>query len=191
MHKNIKILFFAGSLRKDSYNKKLAKIAFDLAKNNVDATFIDLKDYPMPMYDGDFEAENGLPENALKLKEMFIQTHGIFIAAPEYNSSITPLLKNTLDWISRPSSKDEKPLIAFDEKVFALCAASPGSLGGLRGLVPLRLMLSNIKSLVIPNQLTISKANEAFDENGNLKDKDKLLQLQNVLDQLIEFSSKV
>lgn len=190
MHKNTKILFFAGSARKDSYNKKLAKLAYELLKDTIEAKFIDLKDYPMPLYDGDLEAEKGLPENALKIKELFINTNGIFIAAPEYNSSITPLLKNTLDWISRPSSKDEKPLIAFDEKVIALSAASPGSLGGLRGLVPLRLMLSNIKSHVIPNQVTIAKANEAFDENGNLKDKDKVLQLQYVLDQLVEFCAK-
>ncbi len=168
-----KILSFAGSARRDSFNKKLARIAAEGArKAGAEVTLIDLKDFPLPLFDQDLEAAEGLPPNAVKLKELFKAHRGLLIAAPEYNSSITPLLKNTLDWVSR-SAPQEKSLECFAGKAAALVSASPGALGGLRGLVHLRAMLGNIQVLVIPQQMAVVKAHEAFDENGALKNADQ------------------
>lgn len=165
-----KILAFAGSSRKDSFNKKILKIASSAAAlAGAEVTVIDLKDYPLPLFDQDLEASEGAPANALKLKKLFKEHAGLLIASPEYNSSVTPLLKNTIDWISRQSS-DEKPLECFAGKTAAILSASPGGLGGLRGLVHLRAILGNIQVLVIPEQTAVSQAFQAFDENGKLKD---------------------
>ena len=139
------ILFLAGSARKESINKKLARLAATMAEaTGADVTLIDLKDYDMPIYNGDLEQENGLPENAKKLKKIFIEHDGFFIASPEYNSSYSALLKNTIDWLSRPHKENEPPLTAYKGKVAALGATSPGALGGLRGLVALRMLLGKI-----------------------------------------------
>ncbi len=175
----VKLLFLAGSARNESVNKKLAQNAHDLAKEmGAETTFIDLKDFDMPIYNGDLEEKEGLPENAKKLKQIFSEHDGFLIASPEFNSSFSPLLKNTLDWISRTHKEGEKPLIAYKGKVAALLAASPGGFGGLRGLVPLRAMLGNIGVTIIPDQLALPKAYEAFDDNNKLKN-DK--QLRNVV----------
>jgi len=168
-----KILALAGSTRTDSFNKKLIKIAVKGAEeSNAEVTLIDLRDFPMPIYDGDFEEENGIPENGLKFMNLMIENDGFLIASPEYNSAVSGVLKNVIDWASRPV-KGMKPLVAFDGKVACLMSASPGSLGGLRGLFALRSILTNIKVLVLPQQQAISKAGEAFDETGNLTDKKK------------------
>jgi chromate reductase, NAD(P)H dehydrogenase (quinone) len=170
MPSTVKILAFAGSLRKESFNKKLVKIACEGAKQaGAEVTYIDLKDYPLPIYDEDLEKTDGLPENAKKLKQMFLEHQALLLACPEYNSSITGVLKNVIDWVSRPQS-GEKPLACFDGKVASLLAASPGAFGGLRGLVTVRSILGNIKVTVLPEQLAVATAHEAFDENGNLKD---------------------
>jgi NAD(P)H-dependent FMN reductase len=167
---NAKILAFAGSLRKDSFNRKLVQIAADGArKAGAEVTFIDLKDLPMPIYDGDLEKAEGIPENAKKFKRLMLEHHGLLIASPEYNSSISAALKNVIDWASRPEPGEES-LACFTGKVAALMAASPGALGGLRGLVTVRSILGNIKVLVIPDQVAVSKAMDAFDEHGSLKD---------------------
>lgn len=172
-----KILCFAGSLRQDSYNKKLVKIAMQAAKEGgAEATFIDLKDFPMPIYDGDIEAESGLPETAKQLKKIFKEHQGFLISSPEYNSSYSAALKNAIDWVSRPEP-GEKPLEMFSGKVAGVMAASPGALGGLRGLVTLRMLLGNINVLVVPNQIAVSGAADAFDEKGNLKDEKKQAQV--------------
>ncbi|WP_166425523.1 NAD(P)H-dependent oxidoreductase [Paraglaciecola sp. 20A4] len=185
-----KILFLAGSARKDSLNKKLAKAAYELAvEQGANATFVDLKDYPMPLYDGDDETARGLPENAIKLKSLFIEHSGLFIASPEYNSSFSALLKNTLDWISRPHTDKERPLSAFRDKVAALAATSPGALGGLRGLVPLRMLLSNIQVMVVPEQIAIGGGMSAFDEQGNLTDEKQRQALGLVVARLISETS--
>lgn len=188
-----KLIFFAGSARKDSHTKKLARYASEIAGSisGIEATFIDLADYPMPIYNGDLEAESGLPENARKLKKIFLESDGFFIVTPEYNSSYSALLKNTLDWISRSESKDEPALAAFDGKVAAISAASPGHFGGLRALTPLRILLSNMSVLVIPNQIAVAKAHEAFDENGRLKGEDCSGRLKNVVNKLAGLSSCV
>jgi NAD(P)H-dependent FMN reductase len=132
-------------------------------------TLIDLRDLPMPLYDGDLEAKEGLPPNARKFKDLLLAHQGILISAPEYNSSISGVLKNAIDWASR-SVPGEKPLECFTDKVVGLMSASPGVLGGLRGLVTVRSILNNIGSHVIPHQVAISKAHEAFNPDGSLKD---------------------
>lgn len=165
-----RILAFAGSARAGSFNRKLIRIAVGGARAaGAEVTLLELKDYPLPLYDGDLEAAEGLPPNARKLKEMFLAHEGLLIAAPEYNSSITPLLKNTIDWVSR-SAPGEASLACYDGKVAALMSASPGGLGGLRGLMVVRLCLSNIKVLVLPDQVAVATAHEAFAEDGRLKD---------------------
>ena len=165
-----KILAFAGSAREGSYNKKLVRVAAEAVRAaGADVTVLDFRDLPLPMFDEDVETRDGAPENARRFKTMLIEHHGIIVASPEYNSSISPLLKNAIDWASRPAS-GEAPLVAFRGKVAALLAASPGALGGLRGLVTVRSILSNIGVIVLPDQVAIPKAHEAFDEAGALKD---------------------
>ncbi len=164
-----KILAFAGSLRVDSYNKKLIRIAAEGArKAGAEVTVIDLRDYQLPVFDEDLERQ-GFPENAHKLKTLFKAHQGLLIAAPEYNSSITAVLKNTIDWVSRPIP-NEPPLAGFAGKAAVIMASSPGQLGGLRGLVTVRSILGNIKVTMLPDQIAIPKAHEAFDAAGQLKD---------------------
>ena len=170
-----KILAFAGSLRAESYNKKLVKVAMEGArKAGAEVTFLDLRDLPLPIFDEDLEKKDGLPPNARKLKDLMLAHQGFLIASPEYNSSVSAALKNAIDWASRPATgpdgKPEKPLECFAGKVAGLMAASPGALGGLRGLVHVRMILGNIQVMLLPDQVAVMKAGEAFDEKGNLKD---------------------
>jgi NAD(P)H-dependent FMN reductase len=166
-----KILAFAGSAREASFNKTLVKIAAEGARAaGAEVTYVDLRDLPMPLYDQDLEAKEGFPENVLKFKELMMAHQGFLIASPEYNGSITPLLKNAIDWASRPLP-GEPPfaLSCFRDKVAVLMSASPGALGGLRGLTHVRAILSGIGTLVLPDQQAIPKAYEAFDTDGRLK----------------------
>lgn len=166
-----KILAFAGSTRVDSFNKKLVKIAAAGAmENGVDVTVIDLRDYTMPLYDGDLEQQQGLPSNARKLKDLMLLHQGFLISSPEYNSSISGVLKNTIDWVSRPV-EGEEPLACFKGRVAGIMSASPGALGGLRGLVHVRAILENISVIVIPDQIAVAKAHEVFNADGTLRDK--------------------
>jgi NAD(P)H-dependent FMN reductase len=165
-----KILAFAGSTRTDSFNKKLVKIASTGAKEaGTDVTIVDLRDFQMPLYDEDLERQEGLPSNTRKLKELMSSHGGFLIASPEYNSSISGVLKNTIDWTSRQSDV-ESPMSCFKDKVAGLMSASPGGLGGLRGLVHVRAILENMGVLVIPEQIAISKAYEVFNSDGSMKD---------------------
>lgn len=168
-----KLLFIAGSAREASLNKRLAKLGADIAHaNGIVATFADLGDYPMPIYDGDLEAKSGVPENAKKLKALLLVHDGVFIAAPEYNASLAPLLKNALDWVSRNRDEGEPPLHVYKSRVFAIGAASPGALGGMRGLIALRQTMElGLSALVLPDQISVPRATDAFDDNGHLKDK--------------------
>ncbi len=166
----VKILAFAGSLRRDSYNKKLVKIAAAGAiAVGAEVTYLDLRDLPMPVFDEDLEKAEGLHPNARKFKDLLLSHQGLLISSPEYNSSVSAALKNAIDWASRPVP-GEKPLECFDGKVAGLMAASPGALGGLRGLVTLRSILGNIKVIVLPDQFALVKANEALNADGTLKD---------------------
>jgi NAD(P)H-dependent FMN reductase len=166
-----KILAFAGSARKDSFNKKLVKIAASGAESaGADVTFIDLADFPMPIFDQDLEQEKGMPDNARAFKNLLLAHDGFLIASPEYNSGFSGLLKNAIDWASRAETTDEPPLSAYQGKVAAIMAASPGALGGIRGLVLLRIVLGNIGVTVLPQQQTIPLALKAFDDAGSLVD---------------------
>ncbi len=168
-----RILAFAGSARGNSYNKHLVGIAARGAEQaGAQVTALDLRDYPLPVFDEDLERDQGPPAHAVALKALFIEHHGLLIAAPEYNSSITPLLKNTIDWVSRKTG-DEPALAAYRGKTAALMSASPGALGGLRGLVHVRAILGNIGVLLLPDQVAVPRAFEAFDASGNLRDADK------------------
>ena len=166
-----KILAFSGSSRRESYNQKLVKIAASGAsKEGASITIINLADFPMPIFNQDLEQEQGMPESASQLKKLMIEHDGFLIASPEYNSAFTPLLKNTLDWVSRAESDNESPLAAYRGKIASIMATSPGPLGGLRGLVFLRMLLSNMGVIVLPDQRAIPQAFKAFNDDGLLID---------------------
>lgn len=186
-----KILAFAGSLRKDSFNKKLIKIAIKGAEDaGAKVTYIDLKDYPLPIYDQEIEDSEGVPKNALELKKLMWEHDGFLLSCPEYNSSISGVLKNVIDWTSRQASKDEVYLSCFIDKVVMLMSASPGQLGGLRGLVHVRSIFGNINSIVLPQQQSIPQADQAFDLNGSLKDSKKQTAVMNLGKTLAQFLIK-
>ena len=169
--KKPRILAFSGSLRAASFNQKLAAIAAEGARAaGAEVTLISLRDFRMPLFDEDLEAEEGMPEAARKLKTLFAEHDGLIIASPEYNSTITAALKNAIDWVSRATSPSESPLSALSGKSAAILAASPGGYGGSRSLAQLRPFLVNIGITVLPDQVTIPKAHEAFDTVGNLID---------------------
>ena len=169
-----RLLFIAGSAREKSWNKKLARLGHQIADaNGIASAFADLGDYPMPIYNGDIETESGSPDNARKLKALMKVHSGIFIASPEYNASFSALLKNALDWVSHTRDDGEHPLEVFKTRVFAVGSASPGGMGGLRGLSQLRLVLEiGLSALVLPDQFAVPRAVDAFEENGHLKNKD-------------------
>lgn len=173
MPHTIRMLFTAGSARAASNNKKLARLGAEIANaNGIPATFADLGDYPMPLYDGDIEETSGIPENARKLEALLSAHHGIFIVAPEYNSSITPLLKNTLDWVSRIKTPERPQSWVFRTRVFALGAVGAGNFGGIRGLSHTRQVLEiGLGALVLPDQIAVPNGGQAFEDNGHLKDK--------------------
>jgi len=183
-----KILVFAGSIRSGSFNARLAALATkELTLADVDATRVSLIDYPLPIYDGDLEVQTGVPDNAVKLKRMMMTHRGIFIASPEYNASVTPLLKNTLDWISRVREVNEHPLAAYKGRVFALGAASNGTLGGYRSLMALRQILElGCGATVLPDQIAVREAATAFDDDDQLRDERSARQLKTVLAHLVD-----
>lgn len=163
MAKKPKILAFAGSLRKNSYNKRIVKTAIEGAKNiGADVTYIDLKDYPLPIYDADDHAENGFPENALKLQKLFAENDGFLIASPEYNGSVPGGLKNMIDWTSRKSDKYGM-IEVFKGKVAAIMTASPGAFGGIRCLNHLRGVLTIMFVNVLPSEIAVAKVNSMFE----------------------------
>jgi NAD(P)H-dependent FMN reductase len=165
-----RILAFAGSTRAGSFNKKVVRIAAEGAREaGAEVTLLDLKELPLPLYDGDLEAEHGIPGNALRLKALMKGHEGFLIASPEYNSSVTGVLKNAIDWASRPM-EGENPLECFAGKMAALMSASPGGLGGLRSLAHVRAILMNIQTMVLPQQVAVPRAHEALTEEGRLKD---------------------
>jgi chromate reductase, NAD(P)H dehydrogenase (quinone) len=164
-----KILAFAGSTREGSHNKRLIRVAAEAARAaGAEVTLIDLRDYPMPPYDGDVEAQ-GLPASVVALKELFKAHDGFLISAPEYNGGISGMLKNALDWVSRRGD-DDHALAAFSGKFAGIMAASPGALGAIRGLGQLRHVLTTMGVLVVPQQRGVGAAHMAFDDEGRLKD---------------------
>ncbi|MCK7613313.1 NADPH-dependent FMN reductase [Roseibium sediminicola] len=181
--RNPKILVCSGSSRGGSYNGKLASLAAKkLAILDAEVTHLSLKDYALPIYDGDLETNSGVPDNARKLHRHFQGQDGIFLACPEYNAGITPLLKNTLDWISRVKEPGE----AYKNKVFAIGAASPGAFGGMRGLIGMRTILEvGLGAMVLPQMVSVAKAASAFDERGALTDERADGQLDRLVDALL------
>jgi chromate reductase, NAD(P)H dehydrogenase (quinone) len=164
-----KILAFSGSLRVGSYNQKLVKIAASAARDaGAEVTLITLRDFPLPLFDEDLEAEQGKPESAKQLKALFLSHDALLIASPEYNSMITGALKNAIDWVSRTDAEDEPPLAALAGKTAAILSASPGGYGGARSLGFLRPFLGNVKITVLQEEFSLPKAHEAFAEDGSL-----------------------
>lgn len=186
-----RILAFAGSTREGSFNKQLVSVAAEAARAaGAEVTMLDLRELQLPLYDGDLEASQGLPPGGRKLKDLMLAHHGFLISAPEYNSSISAVGKNAIDWASRPVP-GEKPLECFDGKIAALMSASPGAFGGLRMLVHLRAILENIGTMVLPKQIAISRAHEAFDENGSLKDSTQQKKVHQLSSELVEVIRKL
>jgi chromate reductase len=187
---NPRILVFAGSIRTGSFNASLAALAAkELVLAGAEVTHISLQDFPMPIYDGDLEAASGAPENAIKLKRMMMTHAGVFIASPEYNASVAPLLKNTLDWISRVRDGKETPLAAYKNRIFALGSASNGRFGGMRSLLALRQVLEiGCGALVMPEQISVSGAADAYDDIGHLKDARSADLLRAVVRRLIDMA---
>jgi chromate reductase, NAD(P)H dehydrogenase (quinone) len=182
----MRLLFFAGSTREGSYNKRLARLAQHIAQaNGGEGVFVDLRDYAMPLYSGDLEAEQGPPVAAREFKALLGEYQGIFVASPEYNSSITPLLKNTLDWVTRVRGKGESGLEVYKSRVFAISGASPGYYGAMRSLLHLRQILEvGIGATVIPQQMALPRAGDAFADDGSLKDKAQQGLLKDVVEAL-------
>jgi chromate reductase, NAD(P)H dehydrogenase (quinone) len=186
-----KILVFAGSARRDSLNKKLARVAASAAKQaGGDVTFLDLDDFQLPVYHGDLESKEGVPENARKLKILFKQHQALLVVSPENNASIPAMLKNTIDWISR-EDRGESGLVPYRGKVAALLSASPGALGGLRGLVHLRQVLANLGVLVLSEQFALPHAHEAFAEDGSMRDEKQHAIVAGICGRLIEVTSRL
>jgi NAD(P)H-dependent FMN reductase len=183
-----KILVIPGSLRAKSYNVRLAALATkELMLADADATRISLLDYALPIYDADTAETAGPPPNAVKLKQLMSVHQGVFIASPEYNASITPLIKNTIDWVSAVRERGEAPLAAYQNRVFALGGASPGRSGATHSLLALRQVLAvGCRALVIAEQVTVPNAEQAFDDMDQLKDARAAGQLKLVIRKLVD-----
>ena len=154
----------------DSFNKKLVRIALRGAEEaGANVTWVDLRDYPLPLYDGDSEGANGRPDHVGKLRALFKENDGFLLASPEYNGLLSPIVKNTLDWLSR-STEARPDLSPFQGKVCAIMAGSPGPLGGIRGLRSVRELLTNLGVMVLPNQITIGRVFKVFDSSGEMLD---------------------
>src|ERR1700691_370277 len=185
----LKILVIPGSLRTGSINAKLAAVAaYQFAQAGAEVTRISLSDFPLPIYDGDLQTKSGVPKNAVNLKRMIGAHHGVLMVTPEYNSSVPPLVKNTIDWVSRVHDAHETRGQVFRGRAFAIAAASEGRVGGTRALAALRLILSACHAMVIPNQLALSFASEAYDDMDRLKHPADIEALTALVRQLIDVS---
>ena len=188
----LKILVIPGSLRSGSLNAKLAAAAaLELALAGAEVTRISLGDFPLPIYDGDLQSKSGVPKNAINLKRMMSAHHGVLIVTPEYNSSVPALVKNTIDWVTRVQDAHETRGQVFRERAFAIAAASEGRLGGTRSLAALRLILSACHATVIPNQLALSFASQAYDDMDRLKHPADVEALAALVRQLVEVSQRM
>jgi len=188
----LKILVIPGSLRTGSHNARLAAAAaHELAQAGAEVTRISLSDFPLPIYDGDLQSKSGVPKHAVNLKRMMSAHHGVLIVTPEYNSSVPPLLKNTIDWVSRVQDPHETRGQVFRNRAFAISAASDNRLGGTRALAALRLILTACHALVVPNQLALSFASEAYDDRDRLKHPADIEALGAMARQLIDISQRL
>ena len=188
----LKILVIPGSLRTGSHNARLAAAAaYQFAQAGAEVTRISLGDFPLPIYDGDLQTKSGVPKNAINLKRMIGVHHGVLFVTPEYNSSVPPLVKNTIDWVTRVQDAQETRGQVFRNRVFAIAAASESRLGGTRALATLRLILSACHATVIPNQLALSFAGEAYDDMDRLKHPADIEALNALVRQLIDVSQRM
>jgi chromate reductase, NAD(P)H dehydrogenase (quinone) len=188
----LKILVIPGSLRTGSLNAKLAAVAAHrLVQAGAEVTKISLSDFPLPIYDGDLQTRSGVPKNAIDLKRLIGAHHGVLIVTPEYNASVPPLVKNTIDWVSRVADSQESRGQVFRGRAFAIAAASHSRLGGARSLAALRLILSACQALVIPNQLALAFADEAYDDMERLKNPPDIEALSSLVRQLIDVSQRL
>src|SRR3954453_10224030 len=186
-----RILAVAGSTRSDSYNKRLARVAAAGAREaGADVEIIDLRDFALPLFDEDLEKEHGMPPAGQRLKQLFRESDGFLISSPEYNSSITAVLKNAIDWVSR-AAPGEPPLVGFAGKAVVLMSASPGALGGLRGLVHLRSILGNIGVIVLPDQVAVPRAHDAFRPDGSLTDPKQQAGIEELAEELASILMKL
>jgi NAD(P)H-dependent FMN reductase len=188
-----KILVIPGSLRTGSHNARLAALAAkELALAEAEVTRISLEDYPLPLFDADLVAAAGPPQPAVQLKRMLLAHQGVFITSPEYSASVTPLIKNTIDWISRVRDPGEPTYAAFKGRVFAIGAAAASSGGGVRSLMALRQILElGCGALVIPEQVSVPRADQAFDDMDNLKDDSAAASVKAMARRLVELASAI
>ena len=191
-----RILAFAGSARRDSLNKKLIRAAAEYARAaGAEVTLIDLDEYPMPLYHGDLEAERGMPENAMKLRELFLAHDALLIASPENNSSVTALLKNTIDWLSRDIGDGKganSGLAPYRGKIAAIMGATPGAFGTARGSLPhLRQILSVLGVTVLGAQAAVPHADKVFDDAGAIRDERVVRAVQSLAAALVEMARKL
>ena len=190
-----KVLVFAGSARRDSLNKKLARLAAESARGaGAEVTLLDLDDYPMPVYHGDLEAREGMPENGMKLRGIFMAHDALIVASPENNASVSSLLKNTLDWLSRSIGDGkgaDSGLAPFRGKVAGMMTATPGNYGGVRGLPHLRQIFGALGVLVLPSQVQLARADHAFDEQGRLKDAAMMKNVDALARSVVETTDKL
>jgi len=186
-----KILVIPGSLRTGSHNARLAALAVkELALAEAEVTRISLEDYALPLFDADLASSSGMPPSALRLKQMLMAHQGVFITSPEYSASVTPLLKNAIDWVSRVREGGEPTYAAFKNRVFAIGSVTNSATGGLRSLMALRQILElGCGALVIPEQVSVPRAAEAFDENDNLKDEAAAAALKTTARRLVELAA--
>ena len=188
----LKILVIPGSLRTGSHNARLAAAAaYQFAQVGADVTRISLGDFPLPIYDGDLQTKSGVPKNAINLKRLMSAHHGVLIVTPEYNSSVPALVKNTIDWVTRVQDAHETRGQVFRGRAFAIAAASESRLGGTRALAALRLILSACHATIIPNQLALSFAADAYDDMDRLKHPRDIEALNALVRQLIEVAQRM
>jgi len=186
-----KILAFAGSAREASFNRRLVRIGAAVAREaGAEVTLIDLADYPLPIYHADIERKEGLPDNVGQLKTLFFAHDGLLIASPENNASVSALLKNALDWVSRPSG-GPAGMAKLNGKVAAMMVATPGALGGLRGLVALRAILQTLGVLTLAEQFSLPRAAEAFADDGSLRDSAAHDAMTLVVQRLVHLASRL
>ena len=185
-----KVLVFAGSIRTGALSARLAALAAkELALAEADVTQISLADYPLPIYDGDVETGKGIPENAIRLARLVAASRGVFIATPEYNNSLPPLLKNAIDWVSRNRNTGS---LSYRRKVYAVGSTSDGAIGGARALADLRkVLMAGWGAIMLPDKIEISRAQDAFDSSGELVDERRAALMKTLCRNLVDFASRL